>query len=168
MRCSGCMCLQGAHIPPRADIVFSVELLKINGWGLLGLPYRMFKRLLRLIARIIIRLNILWAALKAFERRTHFFENIAVKLKLIKPKQYDEEDLDEDYDDHDVEYEDSDDEEESADYTGDSYTQDEESSQAEVEEEETRSDGSGSEGDDHHHDHHGEHHLDHPMFSHIR
>ena len=55
-------------------------------------------------------------------------------------------------------------------YTGDSHTQDEESSQAEVEEEETRSDGSGSEGEDHHHhhDHHGEHHLDHPMFSHMR
>ena len=152
--------------------MLSVELLRINGWGFLGLPYRMFKRFMRMFARFLIRINILWLAIKAFEKRTHFFENIGIRLKLIKKPARDVDDDDEEeygdsYDDGSVEYEES--EEESAEYTGDSYTQgDDESSQAEVEDSEVQSEASRIDEDDKHHESEHNAHLTHPMFSHMR
>jgi len=96
----------GANIPPRSDLVFKVELLKINGWGAFGMPYRQLKRFMRMIGRMLVRFNVLWSVIKAFERRTRFFERIAVLLR-IKSKLSDiveDEELGQDYDDDDVDY----------------------------------------------------------------
>lgn len=72
----------GANIPPRSDLVFKVELLQINGWGAFGMPLRQFKRFMRMSARMIVRFNLFWALVKAFERRTRFFERILVFLRI--------------------------------------------------------------------------------------
>ena len=124
-----------------------------------------------MFARFLIRINILWLAIKAFEKRTHFFENIGIRL-CKKPardvEEDDEEEYGDSYDDGSVEYEES--EEESVEHTGDSYTQgDDESSEAEVEDSEVQSEASRNDEDERH-DHESEHyaHLTHPMFSHMR
>ena len=95
-------------MPPRSDVVFKVRLRRVEGAGkgIMGFPYRLFKRFLRWVAKTLIRLNLLWQLIKAFEKKTHFFESIAVFLRLKQSREYDEEELPQTYHDDNIEYDD--------------------------------------------------------------
>ena len=42
----------GGNVPPRANIIFEVKLLRLNGYGRLGMPLRQARRFLRLFIRV--------------------------------------------------------------------------------------------------------------------
>ena len=50
------------------------------------------------------RINIVWMLIVEFERRTHFFEKLLIRLGLLKTRSFPEEELQEQYDDGDINY----------------------------------------------------------------